>query len=208
MIRVDGKTYTWMGAPYPQPTLVTQTAFEYTSTRSTFIMSVGGAVEMNITFLSPLTPTDLKRQSLPFSYVNVDVASSDGKTHVVELYTDITAGKLGLSAKLPSVKMLTYTRMGLRGPLSHRTVGVWCNSDYLLVAKQKIFAAKAEQQLSRWDRVSQILPPDSIAILRNSGPKRVWQLVLGYEQCKHFDSPIWFGCGSPWCLYQYWRFDK
>lgn len=94
MIRVDGKTYTWMGAPYPQPTSVTQTAFEYTSTRSTFMMSVAGLVEMNITFLSPVTPTDLKRQSLPFSYVNVDVTSADGNTHEVELYTDITAGRL------------------------------------------------------------------------------------------------------------------
>ena len=86
MIRVDGKTYTL-------PTTVTQTAFEYTSTRSTFIMSVAGAVEMNITFLSPVTPTDLKRQSLPFSYVDVVVTSIDGNTHDVELYTDITAGK-------------------------------------------------------------------------------------------------------------------
>ena len=92
MIRVDGATYTWMGAPNPQPTLVTQKSFEYTSTRSTFTMSAG-AVEMNITFLSPLTPTDLKRQSLPFSYVNVAVSSADGKPHDVELYTDITAGK-------------------------------------------------------------------------------------------------------------------
>ncbi|CAF9939885.1 MAG: hypothetical protein HETSPECPRED_002085 [Heterodermia speciosa] len=50
-----------------------------------------GAVDMNITFLSPLTPTDLKRQSLPFSYVNVAVSSADGKPHDVELYTDITA---------------------------------------------------------------------------------------------------------------------
>lgn len=145
MIRVDGKTYTWMGAPYPQPTLVTQTAFEYTSTRSTFVMSVAGTVQMNITFLSPITPTDLKRQSLPFSYVNVDVASSDGETHVVELYTDITAGKLAVSAGLPYINMLTHSRMGLRGPISHCTVGVWCNSNYLFLANPKIFAAKAEQ---------------------------------------------------------------
>ena len=94
LIRVDGKTFTWMGAPYPLPTTVTQLAFEYTSTRSTFLMSVAGVVEMNITFLSPVTPTDLKRQSLPFSYVDVAVASTDGKTHDVQLYTDITAGTL------------------------------------------------------------------------------------------------------------------
>jgi len=93
LIRVDGKSYTWMGAPAPQPTVVTQTAFEYTSTRSTFIMDVGGLVGMNITFLSPLTPTDMMRQSLPFSYLDVVVSSSDGVAHDVQLYTDITAGK-------------------------------------------------------------------------------------------------------------------
>lgn len=48
---------------------------------------------MNVTFLSPIFPTDLKRQSLPFSYVDVSVTSSDGNPHDVQLYTDITAGK-------------------------------------------------------------------------------------------------------------------
>ena len=96
LIRVDGKTFTWMGDPFPLPTTVTQLAFEYTSTRSTFLMSVAGVVEMNITFLSPVTPSDLKRQSLPFSYVDVTVASTDGKAHDVQLYTDITAGMSNL----------------------------------------------------------------------------------------------------------------
>lgn len=52
-----------------------------------------GAVTMNITFLSPIFPTDLKRQSLPFSYVDVSVSSSDSSPHEVQLYTDVTAGK-------------------------------------------------------------------------------------------------------------------
>lgn len=56
-------------------------------------MDVAGLITMNITFLSPVFPTDLKRQSLPFSYVDVSVASSDNKPHEVQLYTDITAGE-------------------------------------------------------------------------------------------------------------------
>lgn len=56
-------------------------------------MDVGGVVEMNITFLSPLTPSDLMRQSLTMSYLDVSVSSSDGAAHDVQLYTDITAGK-------------------------------------------------------------------------------------------------------------------
>lgn len=57
-------------------------------------MDVAGVVEMNITFLSSITPTDLMRQSLIFSYVDVSVTSTDGAAHDVQLYTDITAGKL------------------------------------------------------------------------------------------------------------------
>jgi hypothetical protein len=91
MIKVDGTTYTWMGSPGPQS--VSQTAFEYTSTRSMFTMDVGGLVEMNITFLSPLTPDDQKRQSLVFSYLDVAVQSLDGNAHDVQLYTDISAGR-------------------------------------------------------------------------------------------------------------------
>ncbi len=53
-----------------------------------------GPVALKVTFLSPIFPTDLKRQSLPFSYVDVLVSSSDGNPHEVQLYTDITAGKL------------------------------------------------------------------------------------------------------------------
>ncbi|KAH7319365.1 glutaminase GtaA [Rhexocercosporidium sp. MPI-PUGE-AT-0058] len=89
MIKVDGITYTWMGDPGPQS--VTQTAFEYTSTKSVFTMDVGGRVEMNVTFLSPVTPEDPKRQSLIFSYLDVGVQSLDGHSHDVQLYTDISA---------------------------------------------------------------------------------------------------------------------
>ncbi|KAF7718747.1 Glutaminase [Penicillium ucsense] len=89
LIRVDGTTYTWMGLPNTK--LVDQTAFEYTSTKSIFTMNVGGMVEMNITFMSPLTPDDFKRQSLVFTYLNVDVSSLDGNEHDVQLYADISA---------------------------------------------------------------------------------------------------------------------
>ncbi|KAI1429181.1 glutaminase GtaA [Xylaria sp. FL1777] len=89
MIRVDGTTYQWMGA-VPNSQNVNQTEFSYTSTRSNFVMDVGGKVEMNITFLSPVTPNDLKRQSLPFSYLDVDVHSLDGDSHDVQLYADVS----------------------------------------------------------------------------------------------------------------------
>lgn len=97
LIRVDGTAYTWMGLP--GTTTVTQTAFEYTSTKSIFTMDVGGKVEMNITFMSPITPDDFKRQSLVFSYLNVEVSSLDGNDHDVQVYADISAGKFGNKRK-------------------------------------------------------------------------------------------------------------
>ncbi|KAH6652732.1 glutaminase GtaA [Truncatella angustata] len=90
LIRVDGVAYTWMGAPPNAPQVVDQTDFSYTSTRSTFIMSVGGKVGMNITFLSPVTPNDLRRQSLQFSYLDVAVQSLDGASHDVAIYADVS----------------------------------------------------------------------------------------------------------------------
>ncbi|KAI0402538.1 glutaminase GtaA [Xylaria palmicola] len=89
LIRVDGAVYQWMGA-VPNTQNVDQTEFSYTSTRSNFVMNVGGKVEMNITFLSPVTPTDLRRQSLTFSYLDVGVHSLDGANHDVQLYADVS----------------------------------------------------------------------------------------------------------------------
>ncbi|KAL2836099.1 hypothetical protein BJY01DRAFT_258783 [Aspergillus pseudoustus] len=89
LVRVDGQVYTWMGLP--GSTTVNQTAYEYTSTKSIFTMRVGDMVEMKITFLSPITPNDLRRQSLVFSYLQVSITSLDGEPHQVQVYTDISA---------------------------------------------------------------------------------------------------------------------
>jgi len=91
MIRVDGTVYTWMGKPFGPP-LVNQTAFEYTATKSIFTMNVAGLMEMNVTFLSPITPTGMLRLSLPFSYLDVTLESLDGGVHDVQLYADVSAG--------------------------------------------------------------------------------------------------------------------
>ncbi|KAI9374110.1 hypothetical protein BJX61DRAFT_532670 [Aspergillus egyptiacus] len=88
-IRVDGQAYTWMGLP--GSTTVNQTAYEYTSTKSIFTMHIDDVVEMRITFLSPITPNDLRRQSLVFSYLDVDVTPLDGESHDVQVYADISA---------------------------------------------------------------------------------------------------------------------
>ncbi|KAI1434171.1 glutaminase GtaA [Xylaria sp. CBS 124048] len=100
LIRVDGTPYQWLGA-VTNVANVNQTEFSYTSTRSSFVMNVAGKVEMNITFLSPVTPNDLKRQSLTFSYLDVGVHSLDGANHDVQLYSDVSgewaSGDIGVT---------------------------------------------------------------------------------------------------------------
>lgn len=82
-----------MGDPKDVGPYVSQNSFEYTSTRSIFTLDVEGKVELKVTFLSPVIPDDLKRSSLPYSYLEVDVRSTDGGEHDVQLYTDISAGE-------------------------------------------------------------------------------------------------------------------
>ncbi|USW48528.1 hypothetical protein Slin15195_G018470 [Septoria linicola] len=102
MIRVDNSTYVWMGKPDGNTAFVNQTAYSYTSTKSIFTLQAG-PVQMVVTFLSNVTPDDLLRSSLPQTYMNVDVKSSDGRTHSVQLYTDISAewvsGDRGVNAQ-------------------------------------------------------------------------------------------------------------
>ncbi|KAG9200530.1 hypothetical protein G6514_006872 [Epicoccum nigrum] len=90
LVRVGNETYTWMGAPKGVP-VANQTTYEYTATKSIFTIEVNDKVALKITFLSPLTPKDLKRQSLIFSYMNIEVSSLDGEEHEVQIYTDVSA---------------------------------------------------------------------------------------------------------------------
>jgi hypothetical protein len=55
-------------------------------------MNVAGKVSMNVTFLSPITPTDIMRQSFVAMFLSVDVQAIDGNTHSVQLYADTSAG--------------------------------------------------------------------------------------------------------------------
>lgn len=94
LIRVDGLTYQFLGKPNVDQIgnhdlVANQTSFRYTSTRSIFEFEAGPC-SFRVTFLSPLgPPQDLVRQSLPFSYLSIELIQS--KATSIELYTDIQA---------------------------------------------------------------------------------------------------------------------
>jgi len=104
--RIDGISYLFMGAPtivldVPNGNTGTpatvqgfergldQTLLEVTPTRSRFHLQ-GGGVSLVVEFLSPVEPGDLRRQSIPMSYVLMTASSLDGAAHDVQLYFDIS----------------------------------------------------------------------------------------------------------------------
>lgn len=89
---VDGVTYNWMGNA-PGPPVVNQVSLEYTSTKSIFTFDVAKKVTMTVTFLSPVYPDDLARQSQQFSYIFVNARSADGAPHSVQVYMDVSGGR-------------------------------------------------------------------------------------------------------------------
>ncbi|KAK0481474.1 hypothetical protein IW261DRAFT_1681366, partial [Armillaria novae-zelandiae] len=83
-IRIDGTTFPLWG----QFGLATNLSFEVTPTRTIFSLHVN-TTDVNVTFLSPIEPSNLVLQSLPFSYAYIDVESNDGQEHSIQLYSDI-----------------------------------------------------------------------------------------------------------------------
>ena len=91
LVAVDGLTYNWMGGS-SGPAPVKPLSLEYTSTKSIFTFDVAGKVLMTVTFLSPVYPNDMARQSQQFSYISVKTRSSDGVPHDVQVYMDVSGG--------------------------------------------------------------------------------------------------------------------
>ncbi|KAF7378321.1 hypothetical protein MSAN_00258100 [Mycena sanguinolenta] len=87
-IKVDGLTYNWLGF------LVAGNASTWIETQVTPTQTIltvqAGPMQLNVTFLSPIEPSDSSRQSFPFSYVYLDGTATDGKPHSVQLYSDIS----------------------------------------------------------------------------------------------------------------------
>ncbi|TFK71714.1 DUF1793-domain-containing protein [Pluteus cervinus] len=84
--RVDGATYQWLGLSGVPTNFLSR---DLTPTR-TIEVHQAGPVQLVVTYLSPLEPGSLVNQSIPLGYVAVEVSSSDGEPHSVQLYSDIT----------------------------------------------------------------------------------------------------------------------
>ncbi|KAJ7458877.1 DUF1793-domain-containing protein [Mycena latifolia] len=90
-IKVDGSTWHWLGdLPVNESNASKWLNTEVTPTR-TILTVQAGPIVLNVTFLSPVEPSDWTRQSFPFSYLIVDGEATDGRQHAIQLYSDISA---------------------------------------------------------------------------------------------------------------------
>lgn len=87
LIRIDGKTYRYMGDfPEEEPAL-TQRSLTVAATHTIYRFS-GQGIALTLTFFTPAFPQDLDLLSRPVTYLTWKVASEDGKPHDVSLLLD------------------------------------------------------------------------------------------------------------------------
>ncbi|BGP16274.1 hypothetical protein JCM10213_007718 [Rhodosporidiobolus nylandii] len=89
LLRVDGEPWNWMGNLTDWPACSTTTSKHAAAETSYTHTNSPATVSITASFLSPITPADLFRQSLPFSYLQLTVHSLDGQPHTVEAYSEI-----------------------------------------------------------------------------------------------------------------------
>ncbi|KAF8513743.1 DUF1793-domain-containing protein [Hysterangium stoloniferum] len=155
-VRVDGVPYSFLGNPTLDNGVLkaVQKNFTYTSTQSTFVLSAG-PIDVTANFLSPVEPTDLVKLSLPFSYLAVSAASTDGNMHSVQIYTDISAewvsGDLSLTAE--------WSTTTLNGIITHQ----------VQLANQTLFGEVADHTQYGSTYYSVQNPPNTVTTFQ-SGP--------------------------------------
>ncbi|MDF2959426.1 MAG: hypothetical protein K0S39_1161 [Paenibacillus sp.] len=97
MARIDGKVWRFMGGHDHRSDFITLKAPAMEQTDlivkplSTVYTFEGGGVTLKVDFTTPLLLDDLDVLSRPASYVTLSAISSDGKSHRVEIYYDISA---------------------------------------------------------------------------------------------------------------------
>lgn len=88
LIRIDGKTWRYMGNRPRNVPALQQTSLQLAPTH-TFYTLEGGGIRLTLTFFTPAFPQDLDILSRPVTYITWTVASMDGQNHTVHVLLDI-----------------------------------------------------------------------------------------------------------------------
>ncbi|MBN1124113.1 MAG: DUF4965 domain-containing protein [Sedimentisphaerales bacterium] len=87
MIRVDDKTYRFMGPEVVCPTAAKQTQLTVQPTATTYFFEAG-PVKLRLNFVTPMLSSDLAMLSAPITFVWFQVNATDDKPHKVTIYFD------------------------------------------------------------------------------------------------------------------------
>ena len=87
LIRIDDRTWRFLGASPARVPALPQTSLEVLPTRTLYTFE-GAGIRLKVTFLTPALPMNLDLLSRPVTYVTFEVQAIDGKPHRVALYFD------------------------------------------------------------------------------------------------------------------------
>ncbi len=87
LLRVDGKTYRYMGNDPRDVPPMPQTSVTVAATHTTYTFA-GAGISLTVTFFTPAFPQDLDLLSRPVTYLSWKVAGNDGKPHDVSVMLD------------------------------------------------------------------------------------------------------------------------
>ncbi len=110
LIRIDTKTYRYLGDADGDIPAMTETHREITPTRTMVILE-SPEIELKLTFLTPAFPNDLAVMARPVTYLTWDLKSRDGATHNVALYFDAD-GNMAINHANETV---TWSRAEIQG---------------------------------------------------------------------------------------------
>ena len=108
-IRVDGKTYRFLGHPAAGDTSMsdavpaTQQWVSVNATQTIYEFQCGG-LNLKLNFTSPLLLSDLALLSRPVSYVSFRMQSNDGAAHTTQLFFDVSGR---LASNTPDQELVT-----------------------------------------------------------------------------------------------------
>lgn len=88
IVRVDGKSYRYLGDSDGEVPAIEESSRELTPTR-TIVTLRNPQIEMRLCFFSPEFPDDMSVMARPVTYLSWDVKSRDGAQHDVTLYLDV-----------------------------------------------------------------------------------------------------------------------
>ncbi|KAH8900593.1 hypothetical protein GQ53DRAFT_632535 [Thozetella sp. PMI_491] len=106
LVRVDGVTYTAFGEPggVEGATPATHQGIRYTSTHTIVTLRAGPAT-VTLDFFSPVSPSNFLRQSLPYSYLTVNVTASTA--HSIQVFSGVDESWSGYAGNALAASVYT-----------------------------------------------------------------------------------------------------